>query len=83
MAHDLTGMMAGLLPEQGVGGSTDLARALTVLQVGIEILTNGSARHLPDLDSGQLTQTLAAATERVAGALAALVESDSPGAPAQ
>ena len=77
MASDVTGTMVTCFPEQG-RGSTDLARALTVLQVGIEILPNALTAGCPDIDRRALVETLTAAVDRATGAIAALVETTSP-----
>ena len=73
MASDETGTLTSLALEQGIRSSIDLARALTVLQVGIEILTRilpGGGTHV---DAPSLHETLTAATERATDAVTALV----------
>ena len=73
MARDVTGTMASLFAEQG-GGGTELARALTILQVGIEILPKVLTAGCPDIDGRMLVETLTAAVDRATETIAALVE---------
>jgi len=74
VASDATDTTATHFPEQD-RGSADLARALTVLQVGIEILPNVLTARCPDIDRRALVETLTDAVDRTIGAIAALVES--------
>jgi hypothetical protein len=74
VASDLTGMMAARFPGQDRSARDDLIRALTVLQVGIEIVPGVLPPDRPAGEASALIRLLTAATDLATEAIGALVE---------
>jgi hypothetical protein len=58
-------MMAADLEEQRSLDAAELARSLTVLQLGIDVLMGLSSAGYHDIDTASVIQSLTSATERV------------------
>ena len=74
MTADEAGTIAAFFAEQDRDGRAEIARALTVLQLGIEVLSNVLPAGHPDIDSGALMRTLGVASEQATEAIGVLVE---------
>ena len=67
-------MITALFPEQGADRRIEIARALTSLQVGIEVLNSALLVEHPAIDTRALTRTLCIASEQAAESITVLVE---------
>jgi hypothetical protein len=65
VATDVVGMMAGAVDQRGADPTADLARALTTLQLGIELLAATPQPRRPVVDRRSLIHMLIAASEQV------------------
>jgi hypothetical protein len=75
---DVVAMMAGPLGQGSADPAGDLARALTTLQLGIELLAAAAPVCWPSVERQTLTQMLIATSERIGATARVLIEETRP-----
>jgi len=77
---NVVGLVQNTLVERSFSGAADLARALTVMQIGLDLLGMAPPLDGADLDRRRLVLALVAANEQVQASAAALVLIETNGA---